>query len=120
MYPGERVYSPWQITVLDDKPKNKTKLFEAFHAWSNDINDHGSNTTTKAGLDSKKQFATNNWTVDHLDTNGTDVLRQFTLYHCWPQAVGDLVLDMGADNTLASFAVSIFYSHYDITVPKIG
>ena len=120
VYPGERVYSPWQITVLDDKPSAKVKLFEAFHAWSNGINDHVSNNTSQVGLDPKKHFASNNWTVEQLDTNGTTTLRKFTLYNCWPQTVGDLALDMGADNTLASFAVTIFYSHYDITVPNIG
>jgi len=118
VYPGERVYSPWQITVLDDKPSSKTKLFDAFHAWSNGINDHTANITNNNGLNPKNHFATSNWTVDQLDTNGTTVIRQFTLKDCWPQTVGDLALDMGADNTLASFAVTIFYSHYDITIPK--
>lgn len=115
VYPGERVYSPWQITVLDDKPSNKTKLFDAFHAWSNGINDHVSNNTTTLGLNPKNHFATADWKVEQLDTNGSTTLRTFTLKHCWPQTVGDLALDMGADNTLASFAVTIFYSHYDIT-----
>ena len=115
VYPGERVYSPWQITVLDDKPAAKTKLFEAFHAWSNGINDHVSNNTTSLGVNPKNHFATT-WTVEQLDTNGATTLtgRKFTLFNCWPQTVGDLALDMGADNTLASFAVTIFYSHYDI------
>lgn len=116
VYPGERVYSPWVITVLDDMPDQKTKLFEAFHVWSNHINNHKSNNTgtlTKQ-LDPKSHFATD-WTVDQLDTNGTTVIRQFTLHDCWPQTVGDLSLDMGADNTLSSFSVTIFYSHYEIT-----
>tara|TARA_R110000822_G_scaffold17007_16_gene57546 strand:- start:95 stop:658 length:564 start_codon:yes stop_codon:yes gene_type:complete len=117
VYPGERVYSPWQITVLDDKPSGKTKLFEAFHAWSNGINNHLLNTTTTSGLDPSNHFANTNWTVEQLDTNGGTTLtgRKFTLFNCWPQTVGDLALDMGADNTLASFAVTIFYSHYSIT-----
>jgi hypothetical protein len=118
VYPGERAYSPWVITVLDDMPNAKTKLFEAFHVWSNHINNHNSNktgTSTKQ-LDPKSHFATD-WTVDQLDTNGTTVIRQFTLHNCWPQTVGDLSLDMGADNTLSSFSVTMFYSHYEITTP---
>lgn len=116
VYPGERVYSPWQITVLDDKPSSKIKLYEAFHAWSNGINDHINNTTSQSGLDPKNHFAAD-WTVEQLDTNGAATLtgRKFTLHNCWPQTVGDIALDMGADNTLASFAVTIFYSHYQIS-----
>ena len=116
VYPGERVYSPWQITVLDDIPDSKNKLFEAFHDWSNMINDHEDNTTSN--LDPSQQFAKDDWTVEQLDTNGVKTIKKFILHHCWPQTVGDLALDMGADNTLASFAVTIFYSHYDITIPK--
>lgn len=112
VYPGERVYSPWQITVLDDIPDSKNKLFEAFHDWSNNINDHAANTTSN--LNPSQQFAKNDWTVEQLNTNGTATIRKFILHHCWPQAVGDLALDMGADNTLVSFAVNIVYSHYTI------
>jgi len=110
-YPGDRVYSPWQITVLDDKPKGKERLFEAFHAWSNEINDHGTNVSKS--LDLKNHFSTD-WSVSHLDTNGnTTNKRNFILKNCWPITIGEISLDMGADNTLVSFAVGIAYSHFE-------
>ena len=115
VYPGERIYSPWQILILDDKPDANKGLFEAFHAWSNAINNHVDNITTATGLvNPNNHFANNTWTVHQLDVNGDKPVKKFNLYNCWPQAVGDIALDMGADNTLASFAVTIYYSHYSI------
>ena len=110
VFPGDRVYTPWQITVLDDVPSGKTRLFEAFHAWSNQLNDHGDNTSTQTLL--KNHFAAD-WVVTQIDNNGSSVLRQFSLSNCWPISVGDFALDMGSDNTLSSFSVTIVYTHFE-------
>ena len=54
------------------------------------------------------------WTVSQYSTNCDTPLpgRTFTLYNVWPISVGPIDLDMSADNTLASFAVTLAYSHY--------
>lgn len=112
VFPGDRVYTPWQITVLDDVPvKPKVRLYEAFHAWSNEINDHGDNTSTQSGL--KNHFSKTDWVVTQVDNNGSSILRQFSLSNCWPISVGDFALDMGSDNTLSSFTVTIVYTHFE-------
>ena len=110
IYPGERVYAPWQITVLDDVPSAKKKLYEAFHAWSNEINDHGTNTSPKTN---GSDHFSKDWSVEQLDTNGAKTIRQFDLKNCWPVSVGEIGLDMGTDNTLSSFAVTMAYSHFE-------
>ena len=110
-YPGDRAYIPWQITVLDDKPSGKTgRLFEAFHTWSNNINDHGTNVSKQ--VDPKDHFATD-WSISHLDTNGNTIGRKFLLKNCWPVTIGEIALDMASDNTLVSFGVAIAFSHFE-------
>lgn len=115
IYPGDRAYAPWQIAVLDD-PKGHN-LYKSFHNWSNQINKHADNSTTQTNP--SKHFSGEGggalWTVEHLETDASRVLRTFKLHNCWPAVVGPIELDMGQDNLLATFPVTIVYSHYEIT-----
>jgi hypothetical protein len=113
-YAGDRVYQPWQITVLDDhggNPSGSENLFKMFHDWHDKINSHGSNVTSETNPVSLWQSA---WTIKQYEVNCNTALpgRSFKLFNVWPIAIGPLVLDMGQDNTLASFAVTLVYSHY--------
>lgn len=120
VYPGDRVYAPWQITVIDENPKStqtgKT-LYKAFHDWSNQINNHRVNTSTQTNpsrhFSDQSSNAASTWSIKQLDTNGTTVIREFKLYNCWPMVVGAIELDMSQDNVLASFSVVLAYSHFD-------
>lgn len=125
IYPGDRVYKPWAITVLDENPReSKTgkTLYQAFHEWSNNINSHTLNTTTQT--DPSKHFAETSgglvWTVDQLDVNGTNPIRTFKLYNCWPAQIGEISLDMGQDNILATFPVTLVYSHWSLASNDSG
>jgi len=114
-FPGDRMYQPWTITVLDDRPAtgNSKSLYAAFHDWQNEMNDHVDNTALAAAVtDPSYHFATD-WRVQQLDTNGSKVIREFILKNCWPVYVGPVELDMSQDNTLATFAVTLVYSHFD-------
>jgi hypothetical protein len=122
VYPGDRIYSPWNIIVLDENPNSSggINLYKAFHQWSENINSHVFNTTANPN-DPSAQFsnrlASNTgsaWTVEQLDTNGAATIRKFLLHNCWPIAVGPIELDMGQDNTIATFSVTMIYSHFEI------
>lgn len=124
-YPGDRSYEPWQITILDDT--GDSNLHKLFHDWHNYINAHDTNktqtvsttttgtsttSTTTTALNPSEPFA-DTWTVEMLDVNGASLPnRLFTLKNVWPATVGPIQLDMSQDNTLASFAVTLIYSHY--------
>jgi len=116
-YSGDRTYLPWQITILDDHAggdADKENLFKMFHDWHEKINAHGPNTTQfPSGTDPSSLWCPS-WIVQQLETNCNKPLpgRKFTLFNVWPIAIGPLQLDMSQDNILASFAVTIQYSHY--------
>jgi hypothetical protein len=115
-YPGDRVYQPWEMVVLDDISTGSGKsLFYAFHQWQKDINDHVTNLTSTTGnANPSNHFAASVWTVQQLDTNGANAIRSFKLHNCWPVYVGPLELDMAQDNTLNTFTVTMVYSHFEI------
>ena len=116
-YPGERVYTPWQINIIDDA---SNELYREFHRWSNKINQHNTNGSMLPNGDGFSGTQENNdsgaagdWVIQHLDLNGNIITgRKFTLQNCWPMEIGDLVLDMGADNKFVTFPVTLVYSHY--------
>lgn len=125
VYPGERVYAPWAITVIDDSV-DKSGLYESFHEWSEQINDHDTNRTNPLAISGPgdnngpmKHFADNLWTIEHLDVNSGTLLptakpRRFKLHNCWPIQIGDIMMDMGADNQLVTFNVTVVFSHMDL------
>jgi hypothetical protein len=124
VYPGDRIYKPWEITVLDENPKESKQaitLFKAFHDWNNEINNHATNTSTKTNPSehfSNRMSGGSFWTVQQLDTNGVSAIRTFKLHNCWPAGIGPIELDMDKDNTLGTFSVAIVYSHFEIIHDK--
>jgi hypothetical protein len=112
-YPGDRTYDPWVITVLDDS--NGNLLYEAFHRWHEDINNHMGNISngSATNLDGKVNFG-KDITVEHLDTNGNTVHRGFNLKNAWPVEVGAVQLDIGQMDTMVSFQVTFTFTHYEL------
>jgi hypothetical protein len=116
-YSGDRTYLPWEITILDDHAggqNDKENLYKKFHDWHERINSHGPNITTfSVGTDPSSLWS-QSWTVKQYETNCNTALpgRTFKLFNVWPIGVGPLQLDMSQDNILASFAVTLVYSHY--------
>lgn len=125
LYPGERVYAPWTITVLDDnKSNNATSLYTQFHDWSNTINDHDINVMTiEDGTQLGDAFHTANWTIYQLSVNSEDItkpIRKTILHHCWPVRVGEIQFDMSKDNQLAAFEVEVRFSYMDVSTGVAG
>jgi hypothetical protein len=127
-YPGDRIYQPWNIVIIDDNKisddsKDKISLYRAFHEWHERINSHANNFSTYEAAnntDPSQHFAggsnvlgktTPAWTIQQLDTNGAKTIRKFELWNCWPVAVGPVELDMSQDNVLSTFAVTMVFSH---------
>ena len=120
--PGERVYDPWQITILDEAGASRSHaLHEKFIEWHNSISNLGDNLNVDDFLGSVGGAANNvNWIVEQLDHDGaigsgasatSNMIKRFRLANCWPIEIGPLALDMTANNQLNSFAVTLVYTH---------
>ena len=113
-YPGDRAYKPWEIVVIDDTGANNN-LYSAFHRWHEQMNSHDTNLTSNNIISPKTNFATN-WAVTQYDTNGNIPIKKFSIKNCWPIGIGPFQLDMGQDNSIGAFAVTMVYSHYTTTL----
>lgn len=110
-FPGDRTYSEWTVTVLDDT--GTADSWFKFHDWSNAFNDHESNSSASRTM---KDLYCENLTVQHLDHaavpgGAATPLKIISLNYAWPVSVGPVQLDMGAGNQLASFQLTIAYAY---------
>lgn len=103
--PGERIITPWQVTVLDDR--GSKSLYNTFKAWQKELASYTDE--LKFNIDSIKACK---MTVQHLKTNTDEVNKTFNLFQVWPVDVGPFVLDMNQDNVLSSFTVTLSYTHF--------
>jgi len=113
--PGDRTYasqgsSIWEVTILDDTNANPSEIWSKMHDWSNNINDHVSNTGDQI---SPSSYKANGWKVEQLDLNCTNVLKTVNLFGCWPISVGEIALDMRVPNEFVTFNVAFSFDYID-------
>jgi hypothetical protein len=107
-YPGEKLYSTWSVTVLDDT--NANNLWTRFHNWQNNINNHVLNETKY--VQNHSGYKTK-WTVQHLDLNG-NILKTFILAGLWPRTVNEISFSHSRTNALNTFNVVFVYDTIEI------
>lgn len=115
-FPGDRTYSEWTVTILDDN-SGEGNVWQSFHSWSELYNSHSNNTATD--IAQKGGLQTIN--IEHLKHDGTgSSLKKISLQNAWPVIVGPVELNMQAANTLTTFQVTFAYTHYIVGDDKNG
>ena len=105
-WPGDRVYFPWTIRILDEGGSGS--LWEGFQQWSRKINDHDSNISN----DNWSSWTTD-WKVHQEDVTGRTV-KTVTLHDVWPTVVGPITLDSNSIDTLVEFTVTVEYQWFTL------
>jgi len=106
-FPGDRQYSEWSATLLDDTGNNAT--WQLWHEWSQRFNSHEDNIAFDRTHIS--EFCAD-LTIEQLDHQSDAVIKSTQLVNAWPVVVGPIAFDMGSANTLTQFQVTVAYSHY--------
>tara|TARA_R110001599_G_scaffold344781_2_gene568661 strand:+ start:491 stop:1033 length:543 start_codon:yes stop_codon:yes gene_type:complete len=107
-WPGDRVYFPWTMRILDQNSGKNRSLWNDFHRWSDKINDH----VTNISSDDWNNFTTD-WTIKQINTQG-DTIKTIKLIDCWPTVVGPITLDSNTIDTLVEFTVTVEYQWYEV------
>lgn len=110
--PGERVYAPWAITVLDDN--GSQEVHADFESWQHYIANKDLNTfvNVNGARSEGPAFKGCNFTVKQYLTHDDKAEKEFILYNVWPVQVGPIELDMSKDNVLSQFNVILMYTHF--------
>lgn len=102
-FAGERIFDPWNITIIND---TTMKLRKQFERWSNLMNNYETNggSTVPATYYADIQ-------VTQLDRNDAEI-RSYVLYNAFPITVGEVALSYGMNNTISEFNIQLQYSHF--------
>ena len=101
---GERTFATMDFTVLND---TDFKLRNAFERWSNGIN----NITDNEGLTNPADYQVDVF-IDQLDRNGSTI-KSYTLRNAFPTGIAAIDLDMGTNDEIESFSVTMRYNYFE-------
>ena len=108
---GDRTFDTWTVTFFNDKD---FKLRGFFEEWANKINTHEANTSELFAPNSSTGY-TADLKVKQLekdDTTTGSVLRQYTLFYCFPTNVSQIDLAYDSNDQIEEFTVEWQYSYF--------
>ena len=101
---GDRTFSPWSVTVLND---TNFKIYRAFERWMNGMN----TMTDNEGLTNPINYQTDVF-VDQLARNGA-VLKRYTLRGSFPTSLADIELSASDNDTVETFTCALTYQYFE-------
>lgn len=104
--PGDLNYTPWQLTIVNDKG---FKIRKDIERWMGAIK---SSFGTSGITNIKQAFKT--CYVYQLDEEGDEIMG-YTLNYCYPSNLGEITLSFESQNTIEEFTVEIVYSSFERT-----
>jgi hypothetical protein len=105
---GDRIFSPWTTTILNDSDLTMRTLIEQ---WMNEIE----NLQTKQGvLDPSSYFA--DLTVSQLDKN-SQVRKQYILRRAWPTDISEVPLSFDANDQISAFSCT--WQYQDMSISEV-
>lgn len=105
-FAGERMFSPWTISIYND---NDFSLREAFENWSDQIQNYDTTNGFNRPVDYQVDML-----VQQMDRNDNPV-RTYKFYDAYPAAIGPITLDFENTNQIETFDVQIYYNYWTPT-----
>ena len=101
---GDRTFSPWPITVLND---TDFKIYRAMERWMNGMN----NMTDNEGLTNPANYQVDGF-IDHLDRDGNSI-KQYQMRGCFPTSLDGIALSYGTNDAIEDFGVTLDYQYFE-------
>lgn len=101
--PGDRTFSEWSLTIIND---TDFQIRDAFERWSDLINSHVQN-IGPAGLLQVQQ----NWAIDQLDKTGA-VLKTYNMDSCFPTEIGAIDVSYDSTDTIEEYTVTMQFQYW--------
>lgn len=106
---GDRTFSDWSVTIMNDEDYSVRSLFET---WSNAINRHVSNVRDPSlSAEQYKQ----DLEVIQYGKDGNEI-RSYIIVGAFPTQIGPMALDWESQNQIQTFTVNFSYDYW---VPNI-
>ena len=102
-YAGDRVFTPWTVSVLND---TDFVIRNALETWQQGINE---NTTNRGRIQANQYQA--NAIIQQLDRND-QILKQYEMIDVYPAAVDPIPLDFNNNDTVEVFNCTFQYTYW--------
>lgn len=102
-FAGDRQFSPWSITVVNDSTMG---IRNSFEEWLNGVD----NLQNKSGRIDPLNYQVD-MLVQQLDRNNT-VIKEYFIHNAFPTNVSDIGLDFGANDQMEQFSVELVYQDF--------
>jgi len=106
---GDRTFTDWNVTVMNDEDFSVRSMFEL---WSNALNRLESN-VRDAAIDTEL-YKTDLQIAQYAKTG--EMIREYTMYGAFPTNIGAIALDWDTQNTIETFPVTFAYDYWLPTV----
>lgn len=106
-FAGNRTFSSWNLTVINDEDFVVRKAFER---WMNSINSHNANVRNPAALNPGTY--TSDAEVYQYGKNG-NILKNYRFIGCFPVDLSPIDLDWGSNDSIEEFSVTLEYQWWD-------
>ena len=108
---GERTFSDWSVTVMNDEDFSVRAMFEL---WSNAINRMVNN--TRAPGVAQEQYKSD-FDIIQYSVDGTPI-RGYSLVGAFPTAIAGIGLDWNSANNIEEFTVNFAYDYW-VPIPEL-
>jgi len=106
-FAGERTFTPWTVTVLNDVSFN---IRNSLEAWMEGMNGLVNNN----GRTNPRDYQVN-LSVTQLDRNNNP-LKSYTLASAMPVELSEIGLNFGENDTIETYTCTFVYQHYTTTL----
>ena len=107
-FAGNRVFTEWTVTVMNDED---FVIRNAFEQWMNGLNTHRTN-LRDAGMVTNAEYQQDGY-VKHYGKAG-DVLKAYKFIGMFPIDISPIELDWAANDTIEEYAVTFAYQWWEV------
>mgnify|MGYP006279305425 CR=1 FL=1 len=108
---GDRVYSPFTMTIINDADMS---LRNAIEQWMAGMEDYANKFGRLQPSEYQRDFQ-----VMQLDRNG-NILKQYNIVNAFPTEISPIALDFAANDQISSFSVTFQYQHFTTSNNPLG
>ena len=108
---GDRVYSPFTMTIINDADMS---LRNAIEQWMAGMEDYADKFGRLQPSEYQRDFQ-----VMQLDRNG-NILKQYNIVNAFPTEISPIALDFAANDQISSFSVTFQYQHFTTSNNPLG
>ena len=102
-FAGERVFTPWTVSVYNDTTFN---IRNAMERWSDGVQNHSQTNGRTNPRDYQVDLR-----VHQLDRNGA-IVKTYKFHDAYPTAIGPIGLDFDTVNQMETFDVEFTYNYW--------